>query len=197
MKLHCGGDERAFEVLADRYRVELFHYLARLVNNKASADDLFQETFLQVHLSADRFDTSRRFRPWLFTIATNKARDLLRKNNMRSTVSLARPVSADDDQERDLIDFMEVKVPQPDESLEQAEIAERVRGVVDGLPSHLRETLLLAYFHQFSYQQIAEMLQIPIGTVKSRLHTAVGTFATRWAQRSEKEDRRTKRGKGL
>src|SRR5687767_2162997 len=72
------GDKTKFAVLVLRYQRELYHFLVRFLGDRAAAEDVFQETFLQVHQSADQFDPSRRFRPWLFTIAANKARDLIR-----------------------------------------------------------------------------------------------------------------------
>lgn len=177
------GDIQAFTALVDRYRQELFHFLTRMFNNRTLADDVFQETFLQVHLSADSFDITRRFRPWLFTIAMNKARDQLRRSNRRETVSLSTPLRSGQDEKGTYVDLMEVDIPLPDQFAEQQESRQLVREVVTGLPTQLREVLLLAYFHKFSYKQIAEMLDVPVGTVKSRLHTAVGTFAKRWKSR--------------
>jgi len=179
------GDIQAFTVLVDRYRQELFNFLARTFNNRSLADDAFQETFLQVHLSADSFDITRRFRPWLFTIAMNKARDQLRRSNRRETVSLSTPLRSGQDEKGTFVDLMEMDIPLPDEFAQQQESRELVQEVITGLPSQLREVLLLAYFHRFSYKQIAEMVAVPVGTVKSRLHTAVGTFAKRWKSRFE------------
>jgi len=182
---YCQGDIQAFTVLVDRYRQELFLFLTRTFNNRSLADDVFQETFLQVHLSAETFDTSRRFRPWLFTIAMNKARDQLRRSNRRETVSLSTPLRSGQGEKGSFVDLMEVEIPLPDEFAQQQESRELVREVISGLPPQLREVLLLAYFHKFSYKQIAEMVAVPVGTVKSRLHTAVGTFAKRWKSRFE------------
>jgi hypothetical protein len=71
------GDRTSFATLVERYQRELFHFLVRFLGDRAAAEDIFQEAFLQVHQSADQFDPQRRFRPWLFTIAANKARDLM------------------------------------------------------------------------------------------------------------------------
>lgn len=180
------GHDEAFAVLVNRYRQELFHYLARLTSDRAGADDLFQETFLQVHLSMDRFDTDRKFRPWLFTIATNKARDRMRRNRRRQSVSLSGHIGPNQDQE--YLDLMGADMVLPPQGAQQAETRELVREMVASLPDNLREVLLLAYFHEFSYKQIAQMLGVPLGTVKSRLHTAVGTFAKRWKARFEGKD---------
>jgi RNA polymerase sigma-70 factor (ECF subfamily) len=176
------GSGRAYEVLVERYRQELYHYLARMLSNRSLAEDVFQDTFLQVFLSIDRFDPDRRFRPWLFTIATNKARDQLRRNKRRDMASISTPLSSEKGQERTYVDLLESDVQMPVELVEGEETRQQVREMVDALPQAMREVLLLAYFHGFSYKQIAEMLDIPLGTVKSRLHSAVGTFADRWGR---------------
>lgn len=175
------GTEPALSELISRYQGELFHFLLRFVNNRASADDLFQETFLQVHISADTFDVSKRFKPWLFTIGANKARDYLRRNKRHKAVPLN--ASVDGEGGTSFVDLMEADLPLPDDLADDAEVRELVRGIVAELPDHLREVLLLAYFQRLAYKEIAEMLAIPLGTVKSRLHAAVGTFAELWKAR--------------
>ncbi|MEM1107737.1 MAG: RNA polymerase sigma factor [Planctomycetota bacterium] len=170
----------AFEALVRRYRPELLHFLIRFAGNRAAGEDLFQETFLQVHISADTFDTSKRFKPWLFTIGANKARDLLRKKKRQKTVPLSALVDNKQEDGPAFIDLMEADLPLPTDLVQDGETAELVKEVVDSLPTHLKEVLLLAYFNQFAYKEIAEMLSIPLGTVKSRLHAAVGTFAQLW-----------------
>jgi len=180
--LYRAGEVRAYELLMHRYKHELFHFMMRFVHNRATADDLFQETFLQVYTSIDSFDTTRRFKPWLFTIAANKARDLLRKSSRTQAIRLSTPLDSQDTQGRSLIDLMEADLPLPEENLQSDETKAQVAAAVADLPEHLREVLLLAYFHQFAYKEIAEMLGVPLGTVKSRLHAAVATFADRWKQ---------------
>ncbi len=167
-------------VLIERYRLELYHFLARFLGDRAAADDVFQETFIQVHISADTFDTSRRFKPWLFTIAANKARDLLRKNRRQQAVPLSAMLDKHSEDGRAFIDLLEADLPLPQEKAQQEETGQIVRNVVAALPEHLREVLLLAYFNKMAYREIAENLGIPLGTVKSRLHAAVGTFAELW-----------------
>ena len=175
------GTEPALGELIDRYQGALFHFLLRFVNNRAAADDLFQETFLQIHISADTFDVSKRFKPWLFTIGANKARDYLRRNKRHKAVPLN--ASIDGEGGTSFIDLMEADLPMPDDVADAAEVGALVRGIVAELPDHLREVLLLAYFQRLAYKEIAEMLGIPLGTVKSRLHAAVGTFAQLWKTR--------------
>jgi RNA polymerase sigma-70 factor (ECF subfamily) len=178
LEKHLNGDPTAFDRLVRRYERGLFHFLIRFLGNRSSAEDVFQEAFLQVHQSARSFDLSRRFRPWLFTIAANKARDLMRSQSRRPTSPLQAEISGEGS--GTFIDLMAADIPEPIEPLKQEEVAGRVQGVVMGMPDNLREVLLLSYFHQFPYKQIADILEIPLGTVKSRLHSAVATFADRW-----------------
>ncbi|MAE61902.1 MAG: RNA polymerase subunit sigma-70 [Planctomycetaceae bacterium] len=173
------GQHETFDVLVHRYRQELFHFLSRFLGDRAAADDVFQDTFLQVHISADTFDTSRRFRPWLFTIAANKARDHLRKKARRPAAPLSAPIGGDDSGQT-YVDLLEADLPMPHDLAESGELADRMSRTIQTMPDHLREILLLAYFEKLSYAEIAEVLSVPLGTVKSRLHAAVGTFADRW-----------------
>lgn len=188
------GDASAFEELVRRHHDDLIRFLVRLSGNRAVAEDAFQETFLQVHLSADTFDVTRRFKPWLFTIAANKARDALRRSARRRTLDLSAPIAGggggsggggnggggSDSGARTYVDLMEVDVPSPDQALSDEERSQQVQRAVDELPWSLREILLLAYFQRMSYNQIADALHIPLGTVKSRLHSAVAAFAKKF-----------------
>ena len=174
------GRTDAFRVLIERYRQELFNFLVRFLSNRTAAEDVFQDTFLQVHTSSDTFDVERRFKPWLFTIAANKARDHMRKGSRRSAAELDAPIGGAAGEGNTFIDLLQADLPMPMDSMEKSELQDAVQRTIQQMPEHLREILLLAYFQQFSYNQIAEVLQIPLGTVKSRLHTAVATFAKRW-----------------
>ncbi|MEX2218007.1 MAG: RNA polymerase sigma factor [Phycisphaerales bacterium] len=175
------GDTEAFRALIRTHQEDLLRFLIRLTGDRQAAEDIFQETFLQVHISADTFDPTRRFKPWLFTIAANKARDLLRKRVRRQEVDLSAPVNrGDDDGGQSFIDLMQVNIPPPEEGLESEEREGQVQRAIDRMPPALKEILLLAYFQRLSYAQIADELQIPLGTVKSRLHSAVAAFARAW-----------------
>lgn len=173
---YAQGRTDRFELLVERYSRELYHFLVRFTGSPAAAEDVIQETFLQVHLSAGSFDPSRRFKPWLFTIAANKARDLLRGKSRRSEVSLDASMDDDATQSQRFSDLLSGDVEMPDLPLEQAEQQELVRRTVEQMPEHLREVLILAYYHRFPYKDMAEIMDIPLGTVKSRLHGAVAAF---------------------
>ncbi|MDZ4752970.1 MAG: RNA polymerase sigma factor [Phycisphaerae bacterium] len=180
------GDREAFRTLMERHRDDVLRFLVRFLGSRTAADDVFQDTFLQVHLAADTFDAERRFRPWLFAIAANKARDYHRRHKRRATTSLSTPVGQGD---ASLIELLKAENAAPDSPTERNEIQGAVKRVVDEMPTHYREILLLAYFQRMSYQQIAECLAIPLGTVKSRLHAAVANFAASWkATQTGRED---------
>jgi RNA polymerase sigma-70 factor (ECF subfamily) len=177
------GDKQAFGQLMQRYEKELFNFLVKFMGQRTLAEDAFQETFLQVHISASSFDTQRRFRPWLYTIAANKARDLLRSRARRPAMQLT--TSDDQGGEVNLWHNLLRDETTPQDILEQKQQKELVREMVAKLPEHLREILVLAYFNQLPYKEIAQVLGIPLGTVKSRLHAAVSAFARKYNEITE------------
>lgn len=186
------GDMTALRSLVERHHVDLLRFLYRLVGDHAGAEDVFQETFLQLHVSAGSFDATRRFRPWLFTIAANKARDYLRRKGRRRMLELSAPTKgagSGEDEGTTFVDLMEIKVPAPGDALDQAELSEQVQRALAMLSPTMREVLLLAYFQRLSYAEIATDLEIPLGTVKSRLHAAVAAFAKAWQSVSNQSPR--------
>ncbi|MBM4107683.1 MAG: sigma-70 family RNA polymerase sigma factor [Phycisphaerae bacterium] len=186
---YLGGDMGCFRSLVERHHDDLLRFLTRLVGDRAGAEDVFQDAFLQVHQSAETFDTSRRFKPWLFTIAANKGRDFLRKRGRRSTLDLSAPVQGNAEGGETFVDLLAIDVPRPEQVVEDRERDAQVQRAVDMLPWSLKEILLLAYFQRLSYAQIAEDLEIPLGTVKSRLHAAVAAFARNWKSVNESQSR--------
>ena len=175
---YAHGDQRALAELIRRYQQELFAFLCRFVSDSAAADDLFQETFIQVHRNAKSFDPNRRFRPWLFTIAANKARDHLRSTGRRNTQSLDNTTSrGGSDDAATFLDLMDSGTAPPPMDLTRSEDITAVQLTLAELPDHYREVLVMSYFHQFAYKEMADMLHIPLGTVKSRLHAALASFA--------------------
>lgn len=178
---HLAGTAAAIDTLVGRYASELFAFLCRFVGSASAAEDLVQETFLQVHLSAGLFDRSRSFKPWLYTIAANKGRDYLRARGRRPALSL----DAGSDEGGGPGQTIAAEQPGQHERVEAQELSENVRAVIDEMPEHLRTILLLGYYQQLPYADIAEILAVPVGTVKSRLHAAVNHFARLWRNRTE------------
>lgn len=179
---YARGDQHALTELIRRYQKELYAFLARFICDGPAAEDLFQETFIQVHRNAASFDAARRFRPWLFTIAANKARDYLRASTRHQTRSLDSAIGHAEESPA-LIDLMDSGMAPPPGQLSRAEDVAAVRKVLAELPGHYREVLVMSYFHGFAYKEMADMLGIPLGTVKSRLHSALAAFARGFKER--------------
>lgn len=161
-----------FEELVRRYERELFSYLRRYVGDAEMAADVFQATFLQLHLKCGQFQKGRRLRPWLYTIATNQAIDAQRRNRRHRMVSLDSISGGDDDVVK-LLDLMASNELGPDEQIGLLEDRDWVRQAVLDLPEHLRCVVTLVYYQGLKYREAAESLSIPVGTVKSRMHTAL------------------------
>ncbi|MBN1124830.1 MAG: sigma-70 family RNA polymerase sigma factor [Sedimentisphaerales bacterium] len=174
------GEESAFREIVDRYKNSLYAFLRRFLNQRDLVEDVFQETFLQLYASRDTFDTERPLRPWLFTIAANKAKDALRKVQRHSSISLGAIADSGDVSVDDVVNILQSNKVTPDEELDTEERSRKIGEIIASMPENLRAILILAYFEQFSYKQMADILSIPIGTVKSRLHTAVVHFAKKW-----------------
>ncbi|MFA5554551.1 MAG: RNA polymerase sigma factor [Phycisphaerae bacterium] len=177
LQLYTQGREDAFREVVNRYKNGLYAFLKRFLGRQDLIEDVLQETFLQLFTSRESFDTERPLRPWLFTIAANKAKDALRKQQRTSALPIGT-ISDDDEMSfNDVLNAISSDESRPYDGVEKNESAELVRDVIANMPQPAREILILAYFNKFSYKQMAQILSIPIGTVKSRLHTAVARFA--------------------
>jgi RNA polymerase sigma-70 factor (ECF subfamily) len=167
------ADPEDFNELVRRYERELYRYLVRYLGDPSLADDVFQNTFLQVHLKRALYEEGRPVRPWLYSIATHQAVDALRKAGRHPTVSLDQQIATGDADPGALINLLVSETPSPLSFLQGQERQEWVRNAVAKLPETLRQTLIMAYYQDMKYREIAEALNIPVGTVKSRLHAAL------------------------
>lgn len=180
LRRYAAGEEDAFQELMGQYRDSVYAFLRRFLNRTDMIDDVFQETFLQLFVSRDTFDTSKPLRPWLFTIAANKAKDALRRMQRTEAMQFGNMFDCPESTIDDVLNALDHDEHVPYEGLMRDELAGSVKRVLSRMPEKLREIIVLAYFHKFSYAEISGILGIPIGTVKSRLHTAVGRFAENW-----------------
>jgi RNA polymerase sigma-70 factor (ECF subfamily) len=176
------GQTEAFGVLLRRYERELYGYLRRYMGDSSLAEDVFQNTFLQLYLKIGQYERGRPVRPWLYTIATHQAIDTLRRNGRHQAVSLEQTREETSETELyGLLETLESRGPGPFEQTSSQERRERVRASVDQLPDFLRQVLILAYYQGLKYREIAEVLDIPVGTVKSRLHAALVKLQEAWS----------------
>lgn len=182
MRYRQEGDRGVFERLMRRYEHELFNYLRRYLGDCEMAEDAFQTTFLQVHLKCDTFEEGRRFRPWLYAIATNQAIDAQRRNRRHRMVSLDRAGnSAEGDEIGKLADLLVADADDdPLRVVSRWEDGQWVRSALDELSEQMRGVVQLVYYEGMKYREAAEVLSIPVGTVKSRLHAAIAKLNEFW-----------------
>ncbi len=174
-----------FEVLVQRYETELFRFLYKKVGNREAAEDVFQLAFMLVHEKRDAFEEGRRFRPWLYRIATNRAIDYLRMNKRHLAVSLDSPISGETE-----CDTIGELVPdaqtRPYDSIEREEEIALVRDAIRHLPENYRAVLEMVCLNGMSYQAAADELGIPLKTVSSRIAGAKKRLAVVLSVRSRR-----------
>jgi RNA polymerase sigma-70 factor, ECF subfamily len=177
------GQRAVFETLMRRYEREIFSYLRRYVGSPELAEDAFQGTFLQVHLKCGQFDSARRFRPWLYAIATNQAIDAQRRSKRRRMVSLDSSMAIEGDQRGgSWADKLVGEGYEPSDTAIEREEGRWVKDAVAGLGDSLERVVQLVYFQGLKYREAADILGIPVGTVKSRVHAAVQRLAAHWQE---------------
>jgi len=162
------GEEPAFAELLTCYRSPIYGLCYRMTHNAEDARDLAQEVFIKVFSLLDRYDEKFAFSSWIFRIATNHCIDHLRRNRMRF-MSLNGHVGADGDEFEIQLPS---KGPQPDRVLERREAMDRLQEVIAELPPHYRAITLLRHDQELTYEDIATVLDLPLGTVKARIHRA-------------------------
>jgi RNA polymerase sigma-70 factor, ECF subfamily len=171
-------DRPAFEELVRRYEKELFGYLRNYLGDPEMAEDVFQQTFLQVHLKCDQFEPERKLRPWLYAVATNQAIDFQRRNSRHRMASLDRRIGRDAETDNGaFVELFDSPAMGPAEESECLEQRDHLRRAVDELPEQTRQVIMLVYFQGLKYREAADILSIPVGTVKSRLHAAMQKLA--------------------
>lgn len=167
------GDDRAFAVLVRRYERGLFNLAYRMVHDTEQARDLTQEIFVRVHRSLDKYDPVFPFTSWIYRVGSNLCIDWIRKKKLR-TVSLDAPIvpGDDDSRRRELPDPGQ----DPSDDVERRERAAVLAAVLAKLPESHRMILVLRHQRELSYEEIALSLEVPLGTVKARIHRAREAF---------------------
>jgi RNA polymerase sigma-70 factor (ECF subfamily) len=179
-RVRLADDADAFESLMHRYEHEIFGFLRRYLGNVEMAEDVCQATFLRVHLKRQSFEDGRRFRPWLYAIATNQAIDACRRARRHRMVGLDNGLRGADDVR--LIDFVPDHQVSADDGAEREESRQWVASAVEELPEQMKTPLDLVYRRGMKYREAADTLGIPVGTVKSRLHAALTRLSRSWQE---------------
>ena len=173
---HLAGDPAAFCELVRRYGDGVLGYLFHMTGNLSQAEDLFQETFKRVHEKAHTFHGGR-FKSWLFTIVTRAAIDSGRRRRRLTVVSLDQGDDCDQENPSRVSALADDSAPNPPDELVKEEQRQQVRQAIDMLPVKQRATLILAYYQQISYQEVAQVMGCSLGTVKTQMSRALAALA--------------------
>lgn len=169
------GEERAFQELVDRYQTRLLNFVYRTIGDREKAEDLVQEVFIRVYRHLHRFDRSKKFSTWVYTIASNLAKNELR-NRSRNPLVLFQTIKKNWQDEERPLQFEDAN-SRPDDLYRKRHLRELVEESVARLPEHHREVFVLRELEGKSYEEIAEITACNLGTVKSRLNRARNSFA--------------------
>jgi len=162
------GDRDRFTQLVSRYEKRVVNYVYRITHRYEDAHDLTQEIFVKVYLALDRYDPKYQFSTWLFRIAQNSAIDALRKKSVPE-VSMARTGDEEEGKEREFPDDEGIS---PYRALKNKQLSAAIDTAVSRLPSDYRELIQLRHYAELSYEEIASMKKLPLGTVKNKLFRA-------------------------
>jgi RNA polymerase sigma-70 factor (ECF subfamily) len=172
--IFLSGEELAFSELVERYQTRLLNFVYRTIGDREKAEDLVQEVFIRVYRHLHRFDRSKKFSTWVYTIASNLAKNELR-NRSRNPLVLFQAITKNWQDERPL-EFEDFG-SRPDDLFHKRDIREKVEEAVGQLPEHHRNVFVLRELEGKSYEEIAEITHTNLGTVKSRLNRARNSFA--------------------
>ena len=172
---HLSGDARAFGELVGRYHGRLLNFTHRMIGDRERAEDLVQEAFIRIHRHLHRFDSTKKFSTWAYTIASNLAKNELRNRSRNPLVYYQSSRARDDEDQRPL--QFEDATSRPDDMFANRHLKELVDATVDRLSPHHREVFVLRELQGKSYEEIAAVTHCNLGTVKSRLNRARAGFA--------------------
>lgn len=175
--------ESGFRELVRRYKNGIMTFLTRYTGDPGTAEDLAQETFVRVYKNLHRYDPRARFSTWIFTIAGNLAKDEFKRRRRHPSISFEWQSSDRGDTSRP-IPAIRDEHEGPGQVAVQAETGRRVQEALAKLDAPDREVLILRDIQGLKYEEIAEILQLPLGTVKSRIARARFAFRTLWEELS-------------
>ena len=169
------GRAEAFQELVQRYQKRLLNFVYRTIGDRERAEDLVQEVFIRVHRHLHRFDQSKKFSTWIYTIASNLAKNELR-NRSRNPLVLFQAMKKNWEADHRPLQF-EDPHHRPDDLYRKRHLRQLVEWTITQLPEHHREVFVLRELEGKSYEEIAQITDCNLGTVKSRLNRARNRFA--------------------
>jgi RNA polymerase sigma-70 factor (ECF subfamily) len=164
------GSEKAYRELLGRYQRPVFSIIYRMIRDREQAEDLAQETFVRVFNNIDRYDPRYKFSSWIFKIATNLTIDWIRRKEL-DTVSIDGSRNAVTAEQIEATSITIASTDEtPEELLEAKELGEEIEGAIGKLRPEYKAAILLRHVEGREYQEIAEILSLPLGTVKTYIH---------------------------
>jgi RNA polymerase sigma-70 factor (ECF subfamily) len=165
-KLARNGDRAAFEELVQLYKDKIYHLAYRMLGNKQEAEDAVQETFLRVYLNLARYDETQKFSTWIFRIGTNLCIDRLRKKKPNYSLDAELP----DGEGGDWHSMLASDEPSPEDQIVLSETQTQIRQAIEMMPDKYKSVVVLRYLQDLSLQEIGDVLDMPVTTVKTRVH---------------------------
>jgi RNA polymerase sigma-70 factor (ECF subfamily) len=165
-KLARGGDRAAFEELVQLFKDKIFHLAYRMLGNRQEAEDAVQETFLRVYLNLNRYDETQKFSTWIFRIGTNLCIDRLRKKKPNYSLDAELP----EGEGGDWYAMLASEEASPEEQVIVSETQQHIRHSIEAMPDKYKAVVVLRYLQDMSLQEIGEVLDMPVTTIKTRLH---------------------------
>jgi len=169
------GETLGFDILVDRYKVRLYNYLLRLLRNEDEAEEIAQETFVKAFIHADKYKTIARFSTWLYTIATNLVRNRLRAKKRAPMFLSIWNRGHDSDPDAPAVDLVDT-ARQPDAQFNDKELSGIINEAIARIPEKYRTSFVLREVNQLSYEEIAAVTGLKLGTVRSRINRARNCF---------------------
>jgi len=174
---YTNGDEHVFRLLVERYEPRIQGFLRKRLNDEERVEDLTQDTFLRIHRARESYDPSRKFSTWIHTIANNLLKNEFRNRSRRreTTFSDLRPELSPAGGPSRPVEF-ESRGPDPEREAYRSELREAIDTAIERMDEHHRVPFVMREVEDLSYEEIAEAIGIPVGTVKSRLNRARNAF---------------------
>ncbi len=160
------GDEQAYTELVNRYRDKLMTFVYRFVNDMEQAEDIIQDTMLKLYTHKHYYRNIAKFSTWIYTIAGNLAKTELRKRKNRKVTNISQMGPEDRDYELPSV------APETDEVAQSEYIEKKIQAAIQNLPLHFRTVTILRDIQELSYEEISKIVEVPLGTVKSRINRA-------------------------
>jgi RNA polymerase sigma factor (sigma-70 family) len=171
LRIQLHNDQLAYAALLNKYNKSLYFTILKMVNNRDDAEDITMQAFSKAFSNLNAYDQKFAFTTWLFKIGTNTAIDFIRKKRL-DTTSLDKPVNEDNESGGNFSQFIVDGQPDPEEEMIIAQRSSMLLELIEQLPQKYKELLQLRYYEELKYEEIADRLKLPVGTVKVRLSRA-------------------------